>query len=181
MADRAKNPNPPSSSSNIPLLRKPRPPSDIYLTKSRTQHPVTSSLSNESPTRPPVPPPTVDYPQEYADLLPWIDNPALDEPLLPAPFLIHPLYPKGPSFLPAGKILRSSYSSSLPPLERKEDHQNEQSFTLNDFLKTAEPSKRKAVRSALERAFIPRESYTKITSLFATKQQQVNKIDIEGK
>ena len=95
--------------------------------------------------------------------------------------MIHPLYPKGPSFLPAGKILRSSYSSTLPPQEKKEDHENKQSFTLNDFLKTAEPNRRVAVRSALQRAFIPRESYTKITSLFATKQQQVNKIDIEGK
>ena len=116
-----------------------------------------------------------------ADLLPWIDNPALDEPLLPAPFLILPLYPKGPSFLPARKILRSSYSSSLPPEKKKEDRPNEQSFTLNDFLKTAEPNTRVAVRSALQRAFIPRESYAKITSLFASKQQQVNKVDIEGK
>ena len=177
--------NPPASSS-IPLLRKPRPPSDAYiphktLSSSSSNHTTTASSHRTVSSRPcnPVPPPTT----AYTDAL--IRDIIENEP--PPAFHIYPLHPKGPPLLPPGKILRSSdpvLPCPLPVFEQKETPNNQQSFTLNDFLRTAERSDSVVVPSTLSHAFISRESYAKMTSLFTTHaptQERVNTVDLEGK
>ena len=177
--------NPPASSS-IPLLRKPRPPSDAYiphktLSSSSSNHTTTASSHRTVSSRPcnPVPPPTTAYTNA-----PLTRNIIENEP--PPAFHIYPLHPKGPPLLPPGKILRSSnpvLPCPPPVFEQKETPNNQQSFTLNDFLRTAERSDNVVVPSSLSHAFISRESYAKMTSLFTTHtptQEHVNTVDLEG-
>ena len=94
-------------------------------------------------------------------------------------FTIHTLYPRGPPFLPPGKILKSTHLS--PPSIYTDDVMSkscgeEEGFTLNDFQLVAETSHR-AVPSELQGAVISRENYLKLTSWFAVnvpKQESLN-------
>ena len=188
----------PSSSSAVPLLRRPRCPSESYFLNRAsysTQPPTTTSSRLASSLRhyQPIPPPTT----AYSDAL-WTRSTARVADLPPSPsppFHIHPLHPKGPPFLPPGRILKTNLPVPLPPLpphpgrgsnEEPPDHyslpQDQPQFTLNDFLRKANNISR-AVPSKLRHAFISRENYLKMTSWFSTNipsQGQLNTVDIEG-
>lgn len=159
-----------NASPSIPLLRRPRPPSQSYQLNKKQAHPSSSSQApawSQGSNRcyyPYPPPSTAAYPVVY------------DDPHFPD---IHPLHPRGPPFMPPGRIMRSGYCyyEGVPVHDYKPPE-----FTLNDFLKVSnDPS---IMVSGPGNPVISRENYLKMTSWFAThipKQAHLNTVNIKGK
>lgn len=174
-----------SKSGAVPLLRRPLPPSNSYLKavfeNGKRQDKRVSRSDPISEQKTPearvlvVPPNT----SQLASVV----SPQCSS------FVIHPLHPKGPPFLPPGKVLTQEpmfVPAELLALEHKWASnwpQNYNEFTFNDFLQTAKWSRESVVASQLQHPFISRENYLKMTSWFAThvpQQRHLHTVQIQG-
>ncbi len=203
---------PPLARSSACLLRRPRPPkvtspASAATTKDTTSRVGSSPRGNgslgEAPsrTRRRNPPPHSTYPHPtpltpyslYASTAP--SRSQYDE--YPETYgsknsvTIHSLYPRGPPFLPPGKILKASHPplsvvyKEHPELEPSgviEKGEVESEFTLTDF-RAAVGVLHRVEASQLQGAMISRQNYLKLTSWFSThvpKQGALNTVDIKG-
>ena len=175
-----------STSNAVPLLRRPLPPSKDYLKavsekgRQRSKRvPRSRSLSERKARETDMlfaPPNTS---QMASTVYPSPD----------APFVIHPLHPKGPPFLPPGRVLtQAPVFTPEELLELEGQWANNwprkcNQFTFNDFLLAANRRREAVVSSRLKHPVISRENYLKMTGWFAThvpRQRNVHTIHLQG-
>ena len=181
---------------SLPLLRRPRPPKPPLVSTTSRRAASSRQYGSKAPQGTSAektmrgwsstyahPTPVTPYTQ-YTSTIGSSDH-YEDTCDSGSTFTIHTLYPRGPPFLPPGKILKSTHLS--PPSIYTDDVMSkscgeEEGFTLNDFQLVAETSHR-AVPSELQGAVISRENYLKLTSWFAVnvpKQESLNTTSIAG-
>lgn len=161
-------------SQRVPLLRRPRPPSEKYL-KSIPQCPIRheptlSSLTRPHPLSHPI---TAD-----SQLHPPGNTPNYVTPSSRGQFHIYPLQPKGPPALPPGKVLSNPFIIQHPA-----NMTTSTKFVFNDFLQSHDQSCDRLIKSKLNSAMISRENYLKMTSWFASHTPQqitLNTVNLQG-
>lgn len=156
----------------VPLLRRPRPPktklvkkesSDTTVSRSRVQTGASSSMREGQ-----------HWGASYTDT----NNSG-------SYFTIYPLYPRGPPFLPPGRILKGVYPSGLYKFEDEVAlyPEDQVEFALNDFQPNPPEAHYRIVPSGLQGAVISRQNYLKLTSWFAAnvpRQESLNTVNIAG-
>lgn len=82
---------------------------------------------------------------------------------------IHPLHPKGPPYLPPGKILCQDYGYNTDIMTECKPAQTPE-FTLNDFMQKTDQAQSEEELSSTTEITFSRENYLKMTSWFATQK-----------
>ena len=164
-------------SSTLPLLRRPRPPSQVFQGPENTSS-SSSGRKASSPQRgDPQKSVCTPHPTPYSCATTADKSTLLPQGRAYRTYYVHPLFPRGPSFFPPGRVLRQ-----CGPVEESES-QSAEEFTLDEFQFAAETS-HPVLLNRLQGSVISRQNYLKLTGWFAAnvpQQESINTVELTGK